>query len=44
MAAAQAGVVHSGVVYDVEVDTTRTEAMECARAIAARVTGDGRTP
>ena len=37
MAASQAGAVHSGVVYDVEVDTTRTEALECARAIAARV-------
>lgn len=34
MAAAQAEVVHRGVVYDLEVDTTRTEAMECARAIA----------
>jgi chloramphenicol 3-O phosphotransferase len=37
MAASQAGAVHSGVVYDVEVDTTRTEALECARAVAARV-------
>jgi chloramphenicol 3-O phosphotransferase len=37
MAASQAGVVHQGVVYDVEVDTTHTEALECARAIAARV-------
>lgn len=37
MAASQADVVHRGVVYDLEVDTTRTEAMECARAIAARV-------
>ena len=43
MAASQAGVVHSGVAYDLEVDTTRTEAIECARAIAARVTGDRRT-
>jgi chloramphenicol 3-O phosphotransferase len=37
MAASQAGVVHSGVVYDVEVDTTRAEALECAREIAARL-------
>jgi chloramphenicol 3-O phosphotransferase len=36
MAASQADLVHHGVVYDVEVDTTRTEAMACARAIAAR--------
>jgi chloramphenicol 3-O phosphotransferase len=44
MAASQAGLVHAGVVYDVEVDTTRTEAMDCARTIAARVTGGTRTP
>ncbi|MDQ0808895.1 chloramphenicol 3-O phosphotransferase [Streptomyces sp. B3I7] len=37
MAAAQADLVHRGVTYDLEVDTTRTEAMECARTIAARV-------
>ena len=37
MAASQAGVVHQGVVYDLQVDTTHTEALECARAIAARV-------
>jgi chloramphenicol 3-O phosphotransferase len=37
MAAAQAGVVHRGVVYDVEVDTTHTESIVCARTIAARV-------
>jgi chloramphenicol 3-O phosphotransferase len=35
MAASQADLVHRGVVYDLEVDTTRTEAMECARTIAA---------
>jgi chloramphenicol 3-O phosphotransferase len=29
--------VHEGVTYDVEVDTTRTESLECARAIAARL-------
>lgn len=37
MAAAQAELVHRGVVYDLEVDTTRTEAMTCARTIAAQV-------
>lgn len=37
MAASQTGVVHRGVVYDVEVDTTHTEAMDCARMIAAHV-------
>ncbi len=37
MAASQADVVHQGVVYDLQVDTTRAEALECARAIAARV-------
>ena len=37
MAVSQAGVVHRGVVYDLQVDTTHTEAWECAQAIAARV-------
>ncbi|MEU6508985.1 chloramphenicol phosphotransferase CPT [Streptomyces sp. NPDC046942] len=37
MAAAQADLVHRGVTYDVEVDTTHTESMECARTIAAHV-------
>ncbi|WP_153815447.1 chloramphenicol phosphotransferase CPT [Streptomyces sp. SUK 48] len=37
MAATQAAAVHRGVTYDLEVDTTHTEAVECARAIAARV-------
>ncbi len=37
MAASQAEVVHRGVVYDLEVDTTHTESLDCARAIAARV-------
>ena len=37
MAAAQAILVHQGVVYDVQVDTTHTEALDCAREIAARV-------
>ncbi|MBN0047423.1 chloramphenicol phosphotransferase CPT [Streptomyces actuosus] len=42
MAAAQADLVHRGVVYDMEVDTTRTESLDCARAIAARL--DAPTP
>ncbi|WP_066935044.1 chloramphenicol phosphotransferase CPT [Streptomyces sp. NBRC 110611] len=37
MAALQAEVVHQGMLYDLEVDTTRTESWECARAIAARI-------
>lgn len=37
MAVSQADVVHRGVVYDLEVDTTRAESLECARAIAAHV-------
>jgi chloramphenicol 3-O phosphotransferase len=37
MAQAQAEIVHDGVVYDVEVDTSHTEAIDCARVIAARV-------
>jgi len=37
MAAAQAELVHQGVFYDLQVDTTHTEALECARTIAARV-------
>ncbi|MFE9674308.1 chloramphenicol phosphotransferase CPT [Streptomyces sp. NPDC006259] len=37
MAASQADAVHRGVIYDLEVDTTHTESLECARAIAARV-------
>ena len=36
MAVTQAELVHDGVRYDLEVDTTHAEAMECARAIAAR--------
>jgi chloramphenicol 3-O phosphotransferase len=38
MAESQAEVAHQGVTYDVEVDTTHTEALDCARAIAACVT------
>ncbi len=37
MAAWQADVVHQGVVYNLEVDTSHTESLDCARAIAARV-------
>jgi chloramphenicol 3-O phosphotransferase len=37
MAASQADAVHEGVFYDVQVDTTHTEAMACARAIAAHL-------
>ena len=37
MAASQAEVVHRGVVYDLEVDTTHTESLDCARAVAAQV-------
>lgn len=37
MAASQAHVVHEGVLYDLEVDTTDTESLVCARAIAAQV-------
>ncbi|MET9513748.1 chloramphenicol phosphotransferase CPT [Streptomyces sp. NPDC002994] len=37
MAASQADVVHQGVIYDLEVDTTRTESLACARTIAAHV-------
>jgi chloramphenicol 3-O phosphotransferase len=35
MAATQAGLVHRGVHYDLEVDTTCTESLTCARAIVA---------
>jgi chloramphenicol 3-O phosphotransferase len=37
MAAAQAELVHHGVTYDLEVDTTHAESLTCARTIAARV-------
>ncbi|MFF1913139.1 chloramphenicol phosphotransferase CPT [Streptomyces sp. NPDC058239] len=37
MAASQAEVVHRGVIYDLEVNTTRSESMECARIIADRI-------
>ncbi len=38
MAMSQAVAVHEGVVYDVEVDTTGTPALTCARQIARAVT------
>lgn len=37
MAVSQAEIVHKGVIYDVEVDTSHTESLECARIIAAHV-------
>lgn len=37
MAARQADQVHEGVTYDLEVDTTHTESLTCARTIAAHV-------
>ncbi len=35
MTASQADVVHHGVVYDLQVDTAHSGALECARVIAA---------
>jgi len=37
MAAAQAETAHQGVAYDIEIDTSQTESLDCARVIAARV-------
>ena len=37
MAALQAETVHQGVVYDIEIDTSHAEPLDCARVIAARV-------
>jgi chloramphenicol 3-O phosphotransferase len=37
MAASQAETVHQRVTYDIEVDTSHTESLDCARAIAAHV-------
>ncbi|CAM5553984.1 hypothetical protein GCM10010329_25750 [Streptomyces spiroverticillatus] len=37
MAAGQAESVHRDMVYDLEVDTTRTESLDCARRIAVQV-------
>lgn len=37
MAQGQAESVHRGVTYDLEIDTARTESLDCARTIAAKV-------
>ena len=37
MAASQADVVHQGMAYDLEVDTSHAESLECARIIAKHV-------
>lgn len=37
MAAAQANLVHQGVTYDLEVNTTHDEAMKCAQIIATKI-------
>ncbi|MFD4640342.1 chloramphenicol phosphotransferase CPT [Lentzea sp. NPDC058436] len=37
MAETQADLVHRGMTYDVEVDTAKAEAVECARVIAAKI-------
>ncbi len=37
MAALQSDLVHRGIVYDLEVDTTHAESLACAGVIAARV-------
>ncbi|MEV2238453.1 chloramphenicol phosphotransferase [Micromonospora sp. NPDC049891] len=37
MAASQAEIVHQGVAYDVVVDTSHTESLDCARAIVEQV-------
>lgn len=37
MAASQSELVHQGVRYDLEVDTSQLESLDCARVIAARV-------
>src|SRR5262249_58592131 len=37
MAKAQAHIVHAGIEYDIEVDTTEASAMECAQRIAQLV-------
>jgi len=37
MAASQAEIVHQGVEYDIEVDTSHLESLDCAQTIAARL-------
>ncbi|RPF33303.1 chloramphenicol phosphotransferase CPT [Streptomyces sp. TLI_185] len=44
MAQQQAELVHRGVEYDVEVDTTHMESLQCARTIAGAVIGGTRQP
>lgn len=44
MAASQADLAHRGVTYDLEVDTTDMEAMECAQVIAEHVTDRSSVP
>ena len=44
MAAAQAELVHHGVTYDLEVDTTHTELLTCARTIASHIAGRSAEP
>jgi chloramphenicol 3-O phosphotransferase len=41
MAASQAELVHKDVVYDIEVDSSHTESLDCARLIAAHAFGSG---
>jgi chloramphenicol 3-O phosphotransferase len=43
MAASQALIVHDGVRYDMQVDTTDADAAQCARTIAAAATSAGPT-
>jgi chloramphenicol 3-O phosphotransferase len=35
MAVSQAEIVHAGVLYDIEVDTSHQSPLECARVVAA---------
>ena len=44
MAASQATMVHAGVSYDLEVDTSHTESLACARLIASHVRLGGAFP
>ncbi|GAB3804056.1 hypothetical protein GCM10027605_27250 [Micromonospora zhanjiangensis] len=44
MAESQADLVHRGVEYDLEVDTTHTEALACARIIADRLAASSACP
>jgi chloramphenicol 3-O phosphotransferase len=37
MAVSQAEVVHTGIAYDIEADTSHTESLDCVRTIAARM-------